>query len=146
MLKTILIPINDSKLVHKQLKKIAHLGDLVDSTVYLVFVSEPFLPDIYSESTISRYYMSIEDYKQSCEAYVDMIFRKAKKILGDAVTCRTLHVYDEDIAKGILQAAKKVKADVIMMASHRYSGVKSVILGNNVHKVIVNSKFPVLVL
>lgn len=146
MLKNILIPVDDSKLVHAMLKKISTLTNLCNPTVFLVFVSDPFMPNIYSESTLSQYYVSEKDYKKSCQAYADKLLRKAKKLLGDGVECQTLHVYEDDVAEGILRTAKKVKADSIVMASHRYSGMKGVILGNKVHKVIINSKLPVLVL
>jgi nucleotide-binding universal stress UspA family protein len=45
-----------------------------------------------------------------------------------------------------LDGAKKAKADVIVMASHKRTGIKGVLLGSETHEVIVHSKLPVLVL
>jgi nucleotide-binding universal stress UspA family protein len=147
MFRKILIPINDLKLVDKSLKKLARHSSPLGEIAYLVFVSEPFLPSIYNGHTLSKYYTSLEDYDASCEAYANKLFKKAKKILEKTtIECRTLHLYDSDVVMGILKAASKLKIDAIVMASHRYSGIKAITLGNHVHKVIVNSKLPVLVL
>jgi nucleotide-binding universal stress UspA family protein len=146
LLKKVLIPINDSKLVRQTLKEIARNSNFLGVEVCLVFVSDPFLPNIYNGHTLSKYYASLEDYNKSCEAYANKLFKKAKKILGDTTAeYQTLHVYDVDIAAGILKASRKLKVDAIVMASHRYSGIKAIALGNHVHKVIINSKLPVLV-
>lgn len=146
MLKNIIIPVDDSKLVHAMLKKFSKLIDLYNPAISLVYVSEPFMPEIYPESSLSKYYVNVEDYKKSCQKYAEKLFLKAKKQLGNVTQCNTLHIYRGDVSEGILYAAKKVKADTIVMASHRYSGVKGIVLGNNVNKVIVNSKLPILVL
>ncbi|MEY3875373.1 MAG: hypothetical protein RIR50_544 [Pseudomonadota bacterium] len=50
------------------------------------------------------------------------------------------------LSEGILDGAKKAKADVIVMASHKRTGIKGILLGSETHEVIVHSKLPVLVL
>jgi nucleotide-binding universal stress UspA family protein len=50
------------------------------------------------------------------------------------------------VYEGILAAAKKAKADVIMMASHKRTGLKGVFMGSDTHAVIVHSKLPVVVI
>jgi nucleotide-binding universal stress UspA family protein len=147
MFRKILIPISDSKLVRQTLKTIARHSSSFGEIAYLVFVSEPFLPSIYNGHTLSKYYTSLDNHDKSCEAYANKLFKQAKNVLEKTtIECRTLHVYDSDVAAGILKAASKLKVDAIVMASHRYSGIKAITLGNHVHKVIVNSKLPVLVL
>ena len=44
------------------------------------------------------------------------------------------------------QMAKKAKVDVIVMASHKRTGIKGILLGSETHEVIVHSTLPVLVL
>lgn len=147
MFRKILIPISDSKLVRQALKTMARHSSPLGEIAYLVFVSEPFLPSIYNGHTLSKYYTSLENHEKSCETYANKLFKQAKKVLEKTpIECRTLHVTDSDVATGILKAASKLKVDAIVMASHRYSGIKAITLGNHAHKVIVNSKLPVLVL
>jgi len=146
MFKKVLIPINDSKLVRQTLKTIAHHSSSLGEIAYLVFVSEPFLPSIYNGHTLSKYYTSLENHDKSCAAYANRLFKQSKKVFEKTpIECRTLHVTDSDVATGILKAASQLKVDAIIMASHRYSGIKAIALGNHVHKVIINSKLPVLV-
>ena len=57
-----------------------------------------------------------------------------------------MHISNTNLAEGILDGAKKAKADVIVMASHKRTGIKGVLLGSETHEVIVHSKLPVLVL
>ena len=73
-------------------------------------------------------------------------FKQYKRILGDTKSISLLIVFKDDIPTGIVKAAKKNKVDCIVMASHRYSGLDNILLGNKVHQVIISSKFPVLVL
>ena len=46
----------------------------------------------------------------------------------------------------IIEAAKKAKGDVIVMASNKNTGLKGILLGSETHAVIVHSALPVLVL
>jgi nucleotide-binding universal stress UspA family protein len=57
-----------------------------------------------------------------------------------------LHVSNTDLSAGILDAAKKAKVDVIVMASHKRTGIKGLLLGSETHEVIVHATLPVLVL
>jgi nucleotide-binding universal stress UspA family protein len=47
--------------------------------------------------------------------------------------------------KGIIEAAKKHKCDVIFMASHGRRGVSRLFMGSVTQKVVTHCKIPVLV-
>lgn len=47
--------------------------------------------------------------------------------------------------EGILAAAKKQKCDLIYMASHGRTGLRSLLMGSVTQKVLANAKIPVLV-
>ena len=67
-------------------------------------------------------------------------------ILGAGIKAKTLHIGNANLSAGILDAAKKAKADVIVMASHKRTGIKGMLLGSETHEVIVHAALPVLVL
>jgi len=113
--------------------------------VTLVYVSDPMPPMVYSDSSMG-YGISQKDHKKVCEAYAADVFKKASLLLGASVKASTLHIPNSNLSEGILDGAKKAKADVIVMASHKRTGIKSVLLGSETHEVIVHSKIPVLVL
>lgn len=146
MLDTILVPIDDSSIVRSLLKKLPSIMDISGKNIYLLHVSEPYPPNIYSESALSEYYISDKKHKEYSHELAKKLFDKLSKYLSKSKKVSLVHIFDDDIAHGILMSAKKHKVDIIAMTSHRYLGLKNIVLGDNVHKVIVNSKIPVLVI
>ena len=146
MLNKILVPIDDSPLVRNMIKKLHATIDLTGKSIFLTHISDPYPPTIYTESALSEYYISEDTHRKSCQDFVRNLFEKYKKLLDEAGSVSLVHVFSDDIPDGILKAAKKNKVDCIAMASHRYTGVNNILLGDKVHKVIVSSKLPVLVL
>ena len=86
------------------------------------------------------------DGAEVCEAYAKEVFKKAATALGTSIKAKTLHISFGNLAEGILEGAKKSKADVIVMASHKRTGITGILLGSETHEVIVHTKLPVLVL
>ena len=146
MMNTLLIPIDDSTLVKNMIKNLPQILDISGKTIFLTHISDPLPPTIYSESALSEYYISEKSHRESCEEFAKKLFEGYKKFLPQASSVNSVHVFDSDISEGILKAAKKHKVDGIVMASHRYTGINNVLLGDKVHKVIVSSKYPVLVI
>jgi nucleotide-binding universal stress UspA family protein len=82
------------------------------------------------------------DEEERARRILDKVEAKAKQA---GVACDTgfslaLHPYE-----AILQAAKKARCDVIVMASHGRRGIQGVVLGSETNKVLTHSKVPVLV-
>ena len=65
---------------------------------------------------------------------------KAAGVPCDSVVDQCVHPY-----QGIIGAANKKNCDAIFMASHGHSGLTGIVLGSVTHKVLTNSKIPVLV-
>jgi nucleotide-binding universal stress UspA family protein len=72
----------------------------------------------------------------------------AVRKLGEAksVKVKALVVKSNVISEAIIAAAKKNKADLIVMASHGRRGIKRVLLGSETQNVLTHSEIPVLVL
>jgi nucleotide-binding universal stress UspA family protein len=145
MFKHLLVPVDGSDVSKKSLKKVAELAKVDKATVTLVYVSDPMPPMVYSDSTMG-YGISLKDHKKVCEAFAADILKKSALALGNSIKANILHIANINLSEGILEGAKKVKADVIVMASHKRTGIKSVLLGSETHEVIVHSKLPILVL
>ena len=141
MFKHLLVPVDGSDVSKKSLKKVAALAKADKAAVTLVYVSDPMPPMVYSDSTMG-YGISQKDHKKVCEAFAQDVFKKSTV----GIKVNTLHIADSNLSEGILEGAKKAKADVIVMASHKRTGIKSVLLGSETHEVIVHAKLPVLVL
>ena len=145
MFKHLLVPVDGSDISRKSLKKVAELAKKDGAAVTLVYVSDPLPPLVYSDSTMG-YGISAKEHKKVCEAYAKDVFKKAASSLGAAIKAKTLHIENTNLSEGIMDGAKKAKADVIVMASHKRTGIKGMLLGSETHEVIVHSKLPVLVL
>jgi nucleotide-binding universal stress UspA family protein len=145
MFKHLLVPVDGSDVSKKSLKKVAELAKADAAAVTLVYVSDPLPPLVYSDSTMG-YGITQKDHIKVCEAYAKDVFKKAGAALGASIKAKTLHISNTNLSEGILEAAKKSKADVIVMASHKRTGIAGVLLGSETHEVIVHTKLPVLVL
>ena len=145
MFKHLLVPVDGSDVSKKSLKQVAELAKRDGASVTLIYVSDPMPPTVYSDSTMG-YGISQKDHQKVCAAYAADVFKKSATLLGSALKAKTLHIANNNLAQGILEGAKKAKADVIVMASHKRTGIKSMLLGSETHEVIVHSKMPVLVL
>ena len=129
----------------KALKKVAALAKSDGAMVTLVYVSDPTPPLVYSDSTMG-YGITEKEHLSACDAFANAVFKKAAVQLGVEIKAKAVHISSSNLAEGILEGAKKAKADVIVMASHKRTGIKSFLLGSETHEVIVHSKLPVLVL
>jgi len=145
MFKHLLVPVDGSEVSKKSLKKVAELAKADGAAVTLVYVSDPLPPMVYSDSTMG-YGVNQKDHQKACEAYAKDVFKKAATALGAGIKAKTLHISNDNLSEGILDGAKKAKSDVIVMASHKRTGIKGILLGSETHEVIVHSKLPVLVL
>jgi nucleotide-binding universal stress UspA family protein len=145
MFKHLLVPVDGSDTSKKSLKKVAQLAKTDGAAVTLVYVSDSLPPMVYSDSTLG-YGITQKDHQKACDAYAKDVFKKATIALGTTIKAKTLHISHSNLSEGILDGAKKSKADVIVMASHKRTGIKGLLLGSETHEVIVHSKLPVLVL
>ena len=145
MFKHLLVPVDGSDVSKKSLKKVAELAKADKAAVTLVYVSNPMPPIGYSDSTMG-YGVTQKDHQKVCAAFAADVFKKSASALGTGIKVNSLHISDSNLSEGILEGAKKSKADVIVMASHKLTGIKSLLLGSETHEVIVHSKLPVLVL
>ena len=145
MFNHLLVPVDGSDISKKALKKVAVLAKADGAAVTLVYVSDSLPPMVYSDSTMG-YGITQKDHQKACEAYAKDVFKKSTAALGASSKAKTLHISNSNLSEGILDGAKKSKADVIVMASHKRTGIKGMLLGSETHEVIVHSKLPVLVL
>ena len=80
-----------------------------------------------------------EKYARRILGRVETKARKAG-IACDTRFSSALHPYE-----AIIQAAKKARCDLIVMASHGRRGIQGILLGSETNKVLIHSKLPVLV-
>ena len=82
------------------------------------------------------------DEEKRARHLLEKVEAKAKKagVACDTSFSLALHPYE-----AIIEAAKKARCDLIVMASHGRRGIRGVVLGSETNKVLTHGKRPVLV-
>lgn len=143
MYKSILVPIDGSKLAAKAIKTAVGLSKLSGAQITL-FYAAPDYGDVYfAESPALAAHFTAPKFRAE-------VAKRARELLGAAaksagVDVATAHAVSEYPYDAIIRAATKYKADLIVMASHGRRGIKGLLLGSETQKVLTHSKLPVLV-
>lgn len=107
----------------------------------------PRYPQAYFEGSIP---LSAEDIsrveKQWTEAAQTLLAAIEKTAKSKGVVTKTITVKSDGVSEAIIAAAKKHKAELIVMASHGRKGIKRLLLGSETQQVLTHSHIPVLVL
>ena len=145
MFKKIVVPISGDAITKKELNKLAKLAKIDNAEVVLVYVSDPLAPYIYTES-VNNLLISEAAHKKACAEFAKKLFTKAQSQFGSSLNVKFMHIIHPNIADGILEAAKKSKADAIAMSSHKRTGISGLILRSEACEVVLHSAIPVIVL
>jgi nucleotide-binding universal stress UspA family protein len=146
MYKRILIATDGSQLSEKAVEHGLALASLTGATVVALKVV-PRYPQTYFEGSIP---VGIADIKRiekqwsdSAQTVVDGVAAQGS---AQGVAVKGVVAKSDLIAEAVISAAKKHKADLIVMASHGRKGVKRLLMGSETLHVLTHSHVPVLVL
>lgn len=138
----ILVPLDGSEFSEGVLDHAAGLADLFDASLTLVQViaypleiASPYLPH-----TVQMNQKVVEEAKAGAVAHLDRV-AAALEERGTAV--ETLALVDSQAGHGILEAADRIDADLIAMATHARTGVSRAFLGSTADKVVRGAHRPV---
>jgi len=145
MYKHILVPIDGSKLSSKAVEHAAGLAKDLGAKVTTFYASPEHPLPMYADGAVYE--------PVSKKEYAELAAKEAKKVLDAAtkklraagVESASLHAIAAAPWEAILAAARKVKADAIVMASHGRRGMSALLLGSETQKVLTHSKLPVVV-
>ena len=146
MFRHILIPTDGSRLAARGVKAGVRLAKAVGAKITGVYVIPRYVAPMYGEGAIYVPGASPREYKRITE-------KQAKKALAmieiearmAGVPFATKFVTEDPAWKGILRVARAGKCDAIVMASHGRGGLGGLILGSATHRVLAQSRIPVLV-
>ncbi|MFN9728150.1 universal stress protein [Acidovorax sp.] len=146
MYKRILIATDGSQLSEKAVEHGLALASLTGATVIALKVV-PRYPRSYFEGGIPVETADIKriekQWSDSAQAVVDGVAAQGS---AQGVTAKGVVAKSDLIAEAVIAAAKKHKADLIVMASHGRKGVKRLLMGSETLHVLTHSHVPVLVL
>jgi len=145
MYKHILLPTDGSPASAHAAHAGVELAAAIGARVTAFFAAPAPTPLIY-DGVLPVGYMSpdqrAEMIGRTASRYLDAIAQAAK---AAGVPCEALHVTSDFPSDAILETAKRLKCDLIFMASHGSSGLSALLLGSVTQKVLAHSKIPVVV-
>jgi nucleotide-binding universal stress UspA family protein len=147
MFKTILIPVDGSPIALASAKVAIELAMLCQASIYVIFVASPYHRFIRSSGIglmPKRYQQQFEQHeKEQGEAALSSVQALAEKA---KIPCTAEIIIDKIPARAITEAAHKKGADLVVMGSHGFRGVKKLLLGSTTQEVLVRiGAVPVLV-
>lgn len=145
MFKHILVPTDGSRLSLKAIKRAVKLAKSLGARITGFYAAPDLASSYYSDGYILR--------APSSKARTEMSLQQARHCLSaieveaevEKVPCEVFHSTSDSPYLAIIDAAKKKKCDLIVMASHGRRGLSAMVLGSETQKVLVHSKIPVLV-
>lgn len=143
MFKRILLPTDGSDLSLKAVRLGVELAKCCGANVVAMHV----VPPVQALPYIGEIIVAMEfDYAKEAARYAERYLDAAQAIAEKAGVA-----FDRQVMVGmqpyeaILRTAAEQTCDLIVMATHSWSGLTRILLGNEAHKVILKSDIPVLV-
>jgi nucleotide-binding universal stress UspA family protein len=146
MYRNILVATDGSKLSSKAVVHAIGLARALGAKLTAFYASPDYPLPAYAEGVVYEP-MSPREYERLCDKEAEKIFKQVEvKAAASRVKLTTVHSISSAPWEAILAAAKKNKADAIMMASHGRTGVSALLLGSETQKVLTHSRLPVIVI
>ena len=144
MYKKILVATDGSEIAQKAEQHAIELAKVHDATLIAVTVSEPYEAVAFTETmaVINR-----DDYSKQCASHADDVLSKVVQgARGAGIACETMHQDSHWPYAGIIEAAEKTGADLIVLGSHGRRGLEGLLLGSQAMKLLTHTKVPTLVI
>jgi nucleotide-binding universal stress UspA family protein len=142
MFKRILVPTDGSDITAKAISTSIALAKSVNAQLYTISVKEPFPYSAISEMqpTPPQEFFDAQERIAAKRVQHVVELSQAAGLVCHAHTVEALHPWE-----AIIDHAKRMECDLLVMASHGRRGVSALLLGSETQKVLTHSKVPVLV-
>ncbi len=139
VIRRILVPVDFSKFSEKAVRYAAGLAEKFGGKVVLLHVqSVPYYPP-----ELGLMPATFPTFEPQTKALRQKLDTEARRLLPpgvlDRTELRTGTAFDE-----ICNAARKLRADLIVIPTHGYTGLKHVLLGSTAERVVRHAPCPVL--
>ena len=146
MFTRIMLATDGSKLSQKAVKSAIDMASKFNAELVAVKVIPRYV-QTYFEGSFTVADIDVKSIEAQWAAGAQQVLDKiSSSAAAKGVSIKTSVVKSDDIADGLVKAANKMKADLIVMASHGRKGVKRLLLGSETQNVLTHSEVPVLVL
>ena len=145
MYKHLLVPTDGSRLSDTAVVQAIELAKALSADITFLHATPAMPRPIYADG-LAVEMVSRKEYNERAKADAAKVLDKASaKAKSAGVATKVMHVSTDVPWESIVSAAKKAKADAIVMASHGRRGLAGLLLGSETTKVLTHSTVPVLV-
>jgi nucleotide-binding universal stress UspA family protein len=138
MYKHILIATDGSEIANKAIPHAIELAKALGATLSAVTVTEPYDAVVAAEA--------IADYnEQSEESAAEILSVVTSAAEAAGIECDVIHEQNRLPYEGVIEAAEKVGADLIVVGSHGRRGIEGLLIGSQTTKLLTHNKIPALV-
>jgi nucleotide-binding universal stress UspA family protein len=142
MFKRILVPTDGSEITGKAIATAVELAKSVGAQLFTISVKEPFPYSAISEMqpTPPQEFFDAQERIASKRVLAVVEHSQQAGLRCESHTVEALHPWE-----AIIDHAKRLDCDLLVMASHGRRGVSALLLGSETQKVLTHSKVPVLI-
>ena len=142
MFKRILVPTDGSDITAKAVDAGIKLAQSLGAQLYTISVKEPFPYSAISEMqpVPPQDFFDAQDRIANKRVHAVVEMAHAAGMKCQAHTVEALHPWE-----AIIDHARHMECDLLVMASHGRRGVSALLLGSETQKVLTHSAIPVLV-
>ena len=138
MYKHILIATDGSAIADRAIPHAIELAKALRAKLSAVTVVEPYDAVVESESH--------GDYNErSAENAAEILSVVSSATQAAGIECDALHQHNRLAYAGIIEAAEKIGADLIIVGSHGRRGIEGLLIGSQATKLLTHTNIPVLV-
>ncbi|SEL87988.1 Nucleotide-binding universal stress protein, UspA family [Roseateles sp. YR242] len=142
MFQRILIPTDGSDITSKAVDTAVQLAKHHGAKLFAISVKEPFPYSAVSEMQPTPPQEFFDAQERIAQERLSHVLTAAKLagVEAQAHSVEALHAWE-----AIIEHARQVNADLLVMASHGRKGFQALLLGSETQKVLSHCEFPLLV-
>jgi nucleotide-binding universal stress UspA family protein len=146
MYKRILLATDGSKLSEKAVQTAMELTQIFSADLVVVKVVPHYI-QTYFEGSFAINDVDVKNIESQWETAAQKTLDEVQALaLAKGLHIHTRVVKSDDIAQGLIDTAKQLNSELIVMASHGRKGIKRFLLGSETTSVLTHATIPVLVL
>lgn len=142
MFEQILVPVDGSPTSLRAVDQAIAIAKAFNSTVSVVSIVDPYpLMGMNSEIPYAQ-----EDFRKAAKAEAEQATKVAcEQLRAAGVNAKGEVLESHTVWRGVLEAAGKAHADLVLMGSHGRHGLEKLVLGSVTQRVLQHASLPVMV-
>lgn len=146
MFRRILVSTDGSPRSNRAIQSAAGLARICGASLTIFHAIPAYRTPYHAEAMIVAWPSEAQYLKSTGREAAKLLARARALAAKQGVPVTTAQAHTIDTSLAIVTAARKTRADLVVMASHGRKGLEKLLLGSETQKVLARTKIPVLVM